>query len=143
MTRIFLVSCVVALAPVQRLDAECAIPPPPCEALTVSHLVFYGEVQAVRPPPEGRAGSHSPLPSARFKVLRAFKGVKEGSLHEFRYYAAFGFRFEAKKSYLVYANHGLGDFIVVACTRTEQLAKADDAVRLAEVAELTRCRKTP
>jgi hypothetical protein len=116
-------------------------PPPPCEALAQSQMVFYAEVLEVTSRPHF-VGSSVALLSIRFNVLRAFKGVKEGPLLETFYYGADAVRFEAKKRYLVYAIRRPGTFLIVGCTRTASLAANPDR-QLAEIDELAACTKGP
>jgi len=141
MARTLLVSCAVFLVLTEQLDAACMAPPPPCEALAQSQVVFYGDVQEVTSRPH-IVGASTALLSVRFNVLRAFKGVKEGPLLETFYYGADAVRFEPKKRYLIYAIRRPGTFLIVGCTRSEWLAANSEAVRLAEMSELDTCPKT-
>ena len=142
MTRTLLVSCAVLFVLSQQLDGACMAPPPPCDALVQSQLVFYGEVQEVTSQPY-IVGASMELHSVRFNVLRAFKGAKEGPLLETFYWGADGVRFEPKRRYLVYAiRRQPTAFLVVGCTRTEWLAAGRDAMHLTEMSELAMCTPT-
>jgi hypothetical protein len=139
MTRTLLVSCAALFVLSQQLNGSCAQPPPPCEALAQSQMVFYGEVQEVTSRPF-IVGSSIALLSVRFDVLRAFKGAKEGSLLENFYYGADGVRFEPNRKYLVYAIRRQPEaFLVVGCTRTEWLAANRDEMHLTEMSQLAMC----
>src|SRR5262245_58526296 len=133
--------CTVFVVAFQQLAAVCMPPPPPCEALAQSQVVFYGETQEVTSQPYV-VGSSVALLSVRFNVLRAFKGVKEGPLSETFYYGTEAVRFEPKKRYLVYAIRRPGEFLVVGCTRSEWLAAQSEPVRNREISELDRCPKS-
>lgn len=116
-------------------------PPPPCEALAQSQVVFYGEVLEVRSRPHF-VGASVALLSVRFNVLRAFKGVAQGPFLETFYYGSEGVRFEQKGRYLVYAIRKSGTFLIVGCTRSQWLAANSEAIRLAELSELEMCPQT-
>jgi hypothetical protein len=141
MTRTLLISCAVSCVLSQQVDADCKVPPPPCDALAEAQVVFYGEVEEVTSKPYF-VGASVALLSVRFNVLRAFKGVKEGPLSETFYYGADDVRFEAKRRYLVYAIRRPGTFLIVGCTRTGYLAATTDPIRFAEMIYLDMCPKT-
>ena len=142
MTRTLLVTCAVLFAFSQQVNGACMPPPPPCEALAQSQVVFYGEVLEVTSRPHF-VGASVALLSVRFNVLRAFKGVEQGPFLETFYYGSEGGRFEPRMRYLVYAIRNPGTFLIVGCTRSQWLAANNsEAIRLAEMSELEMCPKT-
>jgi hypothetical protein len=141
MTRTLLVSCAGLFVLSQQLDAVCLKPPPPCEALAKSQVVFYAEVQEVTPQPD-IPGTFPRHLLVRFNVLRAFKGAKEGPLLETFDYGVDAVSFEGRRRYLVYATREPGGFLTVTCSRTTWLVANPEAL-LAEVDELAACSKTP
>jgi len=72
------VACLVLTGHTVRLWAECAAPPPMCEAAARADLVFFGEVleQTTYVEYTERGTGVNGIQAVRFNVIRAYKGVK-------------------------------------------------------------------
>ncbi len=127
------------------LDAQCIVPPAPCEALKKADYVFLGDVEAQpgAASEEAGPGAGRRLPQVvRFRIIEAFKGVAASDRHIEARNRADGADmtvFRAGNRYLVYAKRERDGVWSTECSRTALVRQAGDERFQAELRELRRC----
>jgi hypothetical protein len=128
-----LLTTTVVLAVATSVSAECTIPPPPCEALARSSIVFVGEAIAAGPFEQNFGPNRYQLidQSVRFRVIEQFKGIAKAQKEVA---ASIAFQidnvlFVAGPRYLVYATVGSDGKWYTGCSRTGTLERRFDDVR--------------
>lgn len=122
--KLFIVPAVWALAAVGTLAAvpahacSCSQPPPPCEALWHTPIVFSGEATVVTEQP-----GHAQL--VTFKVDETFRGQVKGTVMVHGG-GVCGAIFEQGRKYIVYAGGGPSPLSASLCSRTRLLAEAGE-----------------
>jgi hypothetical protein len=117
----------MASAPQQAFACSCIPPRPPLEAMADSDAVFAGKV--VRIEEEGGAMISSADPvKVVFEVSQVWKGEEDAAiaLATARDSASCGYDFMVGEEYLVYAYSSEAGLSTGLCTRTMQLAMADE-----------------
>jgi hypothetical protein len=109
--------------------AKCPLPAPPCESMRKADLVFYGEVLSASRPQHGNQ-------TVTFRVLRSFKGAREGRFTGAFRVTSTGLYFVQGERRVVYASGRAGRWST-DCARTALLLRAADQ----EIENLARCGK--
>jgi len=110
----------VALVSARMFACECAPPPPPCEAIGTSELVFLGTVTEI----EVQSGG---LKTARMNINRVFKGDLSKTIELFDNGMCDGPDLHVGRQYLMYTS-GSPHRPVSArgCTRSRSIEEADE-----------------
>lgn len=116
---------------------QCREPQPPCAEYHDANAVFIGSV--VKMVPVSRAEGEPPLSTqVRFKVDRAFTGVKDPDAELINWGSSCDYSFKEGHVYLVYAfrNPKTGSLSTHVCSRTRELSEAkDDLTYIAKAAD--------
>lgn len=107
---------------------SCIMPPPPLDALASSDAVFSGRVTGQFDANLGPMVSSADPVRYTFEVKQVWKGAANPSIvvSSARDGASCGYTFEQGREYLVYANTLEGGLETSLCSRTAQLAQAQD-----------------
>jgi hypothetical protein len=128
-----LVSCI-------RVQAECIIVPPPCEAMTRNTVVVLARVLQATSPWDNprRPGERFLRHDVRLHVIERFKGISgdQGEITASIPWGAETIGLAQGSIYLVYADVSPSGNWQTACTRTRRTTAEDDEVRV-----LRQCRK--
>jgi hypothetical protein len=124
------------------VEAECTVPPPPCEELRRADLVFHGRVSKV----EFLSEKSTDGSRVAFEVLRAFKGVDGKTFTgTFNITGAEEFYFAAGMEVVVYAWRYQGIW-TTACSRMVMPMPTSNKRRRVidvELEQLAACRPKP
>ncbi len=126
------------------LDAECIVPPRPCEALKKADYVFLADVEQAGGPSEAvgpSAGQRLPQ-AVRFRVVETFKGVEPPDRRmdaRNRTDSPEMTVFRAGNRYLVYAKRERDGVWSTECSRTTLVRKDGDERIQEELRELRTC----
>ena len=123
--RLVAAALLLFLATSIRLNAACMPAPPTCVGFANADIVFYGEAIARRLYSEMREGGPIPegINAVKFKVMRAYKGVKVGEFWGLFYFNsevapfATGNQYE----YLVFANRSVTGAFHAHCALTRRI----------------------
>jgi hypothetical protein len=126
---------VVLLPSVADIGAECLAPSTPCEELKRVQIVFYGEVLGIEAPDNG-------VPQRiRFRIARAFKGVKTGPWSGAFSWGPEDYPFSPDERVVVYATRRADGEWSTICGRTGAYDYTESALA-EELAQLKTCRST-
>jgi hypothetical protein len=149
MIRTFCVSLLlfgaVGLSLRSRLEAECIVPPAPCEALKKADYVFLADAEQAGDASEAVGpGAGQRLPQVvRFHIIEAFKGVDTSEQRieaRNRTDGAEMTVFRAGNRYLVYAKRERNGVWSTECSRTALVRQTGDERIEDELRELRTCR---
>lgn len=120
---------IVAMALGAVVSAECVLPPPPCEALARSSIVFVGDVTTAGPI-ENQTGP--PDQSVRFRLIERFKGLRKDQTQvdaAVSLSSAEAISFAADRRYVVYVRVQSDGKWSTTCSRTGTLEQRPNDVR--------------
>lgn len=110
----------MSIFPARALGCSCAAPPPPCQAVGQSQLVFLGTVTEIKNQP----GSFK---TARMNVDRAFKGALKRAIDLYDDGMCDGPDLQIGRQYLMYTSGSpTGTVPARGCTRSRRIEDADE-----------------
>ena len=141
MRALLMLATIVALS--LRLNADCAVSPPPCGDLARSTVVFYGQVQKAKLlHRDVGPGEVAREQDVEFNVLQPVKGVKRGTFTAIFQLNSASTTFTPGDRYLVYAYPREGR-LSTGCSRTKSAVTASEsAIVRNELTTLRGCRQS-
>ena len=114
------VAIAVCLLSTKVLACECAPPPPPCQAIGQSQLVFLGTVTEIE-------AQSRPFKTARMTIDRAFKGDLNKTIELFDTGMCDGPDLQLGRQYLMYTSGSPNRGVPArGCTRSRRVEDADE-----------------